>query len=201
MFGKNSRIVLVGLVIGTGAVLCAAIQLGWSQPAVNDPVFHKQLLQIAAEYQTYGKVDDMSRWAPWLCGPPPPPKARQSMSGDESTHGKKVYFLFAKNRDSYVKFEPGDVGQVIVKESWLPDATDGVDPNSRTAPKPVTQTDLFIMFRTDPKTANTDEGWVYGTVTSDGKMVTSAGRVASCMGCHVSAPHGRLFGIKELIQK
>ena len=40
-----------------------------------------------------------------------------------------------------------------------------------------------------------DAGWVYGTVTPDGR-VTSAGRVASCMGCHVDAPHERMFGLK-----
>jgi hypothetical protein len=38
-------------------------------------------------------------------------------------------------------------------------------------------------------------GWVYGTVAPDG-TVTSAGRVASCMGCHTpSAKHERLFGL------
>ena len=40
-----------------------------------------------------------------------------------------------------------------------------------------------------------DDGWVYGTVAVDGS-VTSAGRVASCMGCHdESATHERLFGL------
>jgi hypothetical protein len=52
---------------------------------------------------------------------------------------------------------------------------------------------LFIMFKADPGTPGTDEGWVYGTVTPDGKQVTSAGRVESCMGCHRDAPHDRLF--------
>jgi hypothetical protein len=56
------------------------------------------------------------------------------------------------------------------------------------------QADLFIMFKMDPKTPGTDQGWVYGTVTPDGKQVTSAGRVESCMQCHVAAPHDRLFG-------
>jgi hypothetical protein len=53
------------------------------------------------------------------------------------------------------------------------------------------------MFKLDPKTPGTDEGWVYGTVTADGKTVTSAGRVASRMKCHQEAPHDRLFGLKE----
>jgi hypothetical protein len=54
---------------------------------------------------------------------------------------------------------------------------------------------LFVMFRLDPKTEGTDDGWVYGTVTADATKVTSVGRVESCMRCHVQAPHGRLFGL------
>jgi hypothetical protein len=42
----------------------------------------------------------------------------------------------------------------------------------------------------------TDEGWIYGTVTSDGKAVTSAGRVESCMTCHQTGTVDRLFGLK-----
>jgi hypothetical protein len=53
------------------------------------------------------------------------------------------------------------------------------------------------MFRLDPSTPDTDAGWVYATVTPDGQ-VTSAGRVASCMGCHeTSATHERLFGVPK----
>ena len=57
------------------------------------------------------------------------------------------------------------------------------------------QADLYIMFQAAPKTAGTDNGWVYGTVTPEGKTVTSAGRVASCMNCHKDAKHDRLFGL------
>ena len=51
------------------------------------------------------------------------------------------------------------------------------------------------MYKTDPKTPGTDEGWVYGTVTADGKKVTAAGRVQSCINCHQDARNDRLFGI------
>jgi hypothetical protein len=37
---------------------------------------------------------------------------------------------------------------------------------------------------------------VYATVGPD-KQVTAAGRIASCMECHVDAPHGRLFGLPD----
>jgi hypothetical protein len=53
---------------------------------------------------------------------------------------------------------------------------------------------LFLMMKLDPKTPGTDEGWVYGTVSADGKTVTSAGRVASCMKCHEDRKD-RLFGL------
>ena len=46
----------------------------------------------------------------------------------------------------------------------------------------------------DPKTPGTDDGWVYGTVSADGKTVTSAGRVDSCMRCHETRKD-RVFGI------
>jgi hypothetical protein len=42
----------------------------------------------------------------------------------------------------------------------------------------------------------TDAGWIYGTIAQSGE-VTSAGRVASCIGCHEDAPHDRLFGPKR----
>ncbi|MDF1667843.1 MAG: cytochrome P460 family protein [Planctomycetota bacterium] len=58
---------------------------------------------------------------------------------------------------------------------------------------PGKQKDLFIMLKVDPKTPGTDQGWIYGTVTPDGKTVTSAGRVQSCMKCHVKIKD-RLFG-------
>jgi hypothetical protein len=56
---------------------------------------------------------------------------------------------------------------------------------------------VFVMFRVDPKTQGTDDGWVYGTVSADATTVTSVGRVASCMACHAKAPHGRLFGLPK----
>ncbi len=51
------------------------------------------------------------------------------------------------------------------------------------------------MYKTAPFAPGTDDGWVYGTVTADGKTVTSAGLVESCMSCHREAPRDRCFGI------
>jgi hypothetical protein len=80
----------------------------------------------------------------------------------------------------------------VVEENYLPYARkDGK------LYKAAKQADLFIMYKMDPETPGTDDGWVYGTVTPDGKTVTSAGRVEACMACHVSAPHDRLFGLPK----
>jgi hypothetical protein len=163
-----------------------------SNTVVNDPTFHRALQAIGAEYKNYGKVDDWARWAPGMCAMPPPPKARLSASQDTSSHGKKVYYLFAKDRDQYYKNEAPKPGQVVVKESWYPAAE--VNGNPAASEK---QGGLFIMMKLDPKSPGSDNGWVYGTVTSDGKTVTSAGRVQSCMGCHVSATNDRLFGLPK----
>jgi Cytochrome P460 len=102
--------------------------------------------------------------------------------------------------------EPNPVGQTIVKEAWVPEEVKEDDRSQETANIPHARKDgrlyrasrkaaLFIMFKLDPSTPGTDQGWVYGTVTPDGKQVTSVGRVASCMHCHERAPHDRLFGL------
>jgi hypothetical protein len=88
---------------------------------------------------------------------------------------------------------PVPVGQVLVKEAWVPEPMK----DKGEAPKAKEKAGLFIMFKLDPETPDTDEGWVYGTVTADGRTVTSAGRVGSCMGCHKKAPHDRLFGLPK----
>jgi hypothetical protein len=200
------------------------------KPKAAEP-FHDQLLDIANNYVSYGRVDDEMRWAPTACRPPIDPKpgvARYSASKDEDTHGRKLYSLFAKNGTTYQNLEKGKpvaVGQVLVKESWVPEEV--ADPKEKQeiivrkskdkgdksldrgdhflpyATKDgktyhaAKQSELFIMFKMDPKTADTDEGWVYGTVTPDGKKVTSAGKVASCMKCHQDASHDRLFGMPQ----
>jgi hypothetical protein len=148
-----------------------------------------------------------------------------SRSSDSSTHGRKLYSLFVKEKpyddapNSYtIQGRLNPVGQVVVKEAWAPERVkdDGrkLEPVQR---KDQNREDdfvpyarhggqlyhakekagLFIMYKLDPQTPGTDEGWVYGTVTADGKRVTSAGQVESCMGCHKDAPHDRLFGLPK----
>jgi hypothetical protein len=152
------------------------------------PGFEFCLLEIARTYESYGRVDDEFRLAPALCTADvdPGPDRRISSSPDLATHGRKLYRLYAKEQTdsgSYiVAGEANPVGQVVVKESWA------LEP-------PREKAELFIMYKLDPETPDTDEGWVYGTVTGDGTAVISGGRLASCMSCHLEAPHDRLFGL------
>ena len=183
------------------------------------PQFEAQTLTIANAYLSWGRVDDEWRWAPSLCRLPLPGVARASESNDPATHGQKLYSVFVKNRDAYPM--GSNVDQVVVKQSWTAELVPGPDaayqPNSYRPDGSVgTDSDhfypyahadggvyraaapagLFIMFKVDPSTPETDEGWVYASVSAAGK-VTSAGRVASCMGCHEVAPYDRLFGVPK----
>jgi len=176
------------------------------------------LRAIAAGYTTWGKVDDQMRWAPTLCAMPTPARARISASGDESTHGRKLYTLYAKDPAAYGAQKsytpapevPGleDIIQVVVKEAFVPVETDkpgrsfGLGGELMPAEHegktyaPGDPLGIYVLFQ--PKSAaDTDAGWVYGTVSADLKTVTSSGKVASCMGCHQKVPSGRLFGLAE----
>ena len=204
-------------------------------PAAGNPSttpgeqFHAELRAIARTYKTYRHVEfAVAAWAPAYCRAPIPYKdfrpgeAHPSTSKDKNTHGQKLYFLFARDRQAYLQAaaKPQPQGQVIVKESWTPKAAteeertlflsrasrsyaEGI-PFARRDGKLYrtdTQGELFIMFKTAAGKADTDQGWVYGTVTPDGKTVTSAGRVASCMNCHKAAKHDRLFGLPGELAK
>jgi hypothetical protein len=180
------------------------------------PAFEGRLLEIAGSYESYGRPDTDLRWAPLYCSTPPPPRPRFSQSRDPATHGQKLYSLFVKEVLAYTSFSAvsSPVGQVVVKEAWIPEEVK--DDGGRKEPvvrkvefipyargkdgqiyHAKEKSGLFIMYKLDPKTPGTDEGWVYGTVTADGKKVTSVGRVESCMGCHKDAPHDRLFGFPK----
>jgi hypothetical protein len=182
----------------------------------NNPAFHARLREIAGAYEGFARVDDELHWAPYLCRQPQPSSPRRSASPDLDTHGRKLYYVFAKDRAGYLQRDgrpPAPVGQVVVKEAW---EVEEVPPDTQysTTESPVRylkqdghlyharqRAGLFIMYRLDPSTPETDQGWVYGTVApgapGSGAIgeVTSAGRVRACMGCHVQAPNERLFGI------
>lgn len=151
-----------------------------------------------------------------------PSHIRRSRAND-SEHGQKLYYLFAgldgySARDHYVGLEhdpsPIPLGFTIVKESWKaasePNASIAKPKKTTLTPEPVTfvlhrdqplyigeQAELFIMIKLGPPDLEgTDAGWIYGTVTADGRIVTSMGKVEPCMDCHEAAPHERLFGLQ-----
>jgi hypothetical protein len=173
--------------------------------------------EVALAYREWGRVDDELRWAPWLCRLPLPSAARVSRA--ERGHDRKVYFVYASDRDQYLTIVGTNArprpGLTVVKESFHPrpiasDAAprawtgEPTDPHFgfqyRPAPTenggyvgPGEPGGLYVMRYVGPR-AGTDDGWVYGTRTADGQ-VTGDGVIETCVGCHRSAPHGRLFGL------
>ena len=172
-------------------------------------------------YKSWGRVGDELRWAPWLCRLPEPAKPLPS-AADDGEHARKLYSLFARDHAAYVTLgaSPPRVSQdqVVVKESYVPEPVPGplppllgrpgdLDrqpgdqdhfyPYSRAKDGTVVRAGrvagLFVILEKPRGTPGTDDGFVYGTLTPEGE-VTSAGKVSSCMGCHVQAPHRRWFG-------
>ncbi|XYI03018.1 hypothetical protein ACMHYB_25985 [Sorangium sp. So ce1128] len=187
-----------------------------------DARFAPLIASAFRDYKAWGRVDDELRWAPWLCRLPLPGRARMS-AADDGGHARKLYSVFARHRDRYplVQTEAPvsqPVGQVLVKESYHPELVenapelpdhrpsassevsgtpDHFDPYFRDGGRTYRASRFagaYVVLKVAPDVPGTDAGWVYGTVTPEGE-VTSAGRVASCMGCHVSARHERVFGI------
>lgn len=195
----------MGLLLGLFLASC-----GGPEARTAKADLESRLLQIAREYPSYGRVDDENRWTPTLCTPSPS-RARSSESDDAATHGRKIYYLFARNRTAYAlrigELQPA--GQAIVKEAWHPvpatrdpglegiygrqDEAGGfipyVERNGRTWTTGE-KSGLFVMLKEEG-------GWVYATLTADGKRVTQAGKIASCIGCHRDARPDSLFGIGE----
>jgi hypothetical protein len=160
---------------------------------------------IATEYLRFGRVDDELRWAPFLCRFPQP--SSPTFGTDPSPHAHKLYFIYARSYVAYQRHQP-DPLQVVVKESWVPQAAmqDTVVQNRYMAVsvqntegtfQPSVSAGLFMMFRANASTPpdQSEAGWVYATVSPSGAI--TAGRLASCVGCHRAAPHDGLFGLPQ----
>jgi len=180
----------------------------------------------ATAYKQWHRVDERPNLAPILCRSPlpadygAPSHVRMSAAAD-APHGRKLYYLWASDKNLYLDGKSElPVGFTIVKESFdavaskAPPAAPSPAPDEQRelgnlgAPPPIDwmitskgerlttgkRKDLYVMTKVGDQPGS-DAGWIYGTVAPDG-TVTSAGRVANCMGCHVeSATHERLFGL------
>src|SRR5262245_10375312 len=122
------RKTLIAAMTGLAAAGCgvSAEPEGASTPGQpTEQPFHQHIMKVAADYETWGRVDGKGHWAPVDCrSPPPPSQVFVSQSDDDKTHGQKIYSLFARNRDEYYSVDKSTtaaVGQVIVKQSWVPE--------------------------------------------------------------------------------
>ncbi len=158
---------------------------------------------IAERYLSWFRVDDELHWAPMLCRLPQP--SMPTLGSGQAPHGRKVYFLYARARRHFLENEAQPL-QVVVKEAWVPHEVEREQavrvsmgtvstPGEGTTLEPGTFAGLYVMFRATPDSppAQSDHGWLYGTITPNGTV--TAGRITSCMNCHINAPHDRLFGL------
>lgn len=189
-------------------------------PIENDPKLHTLFLAVARSYDDFTRADG-TWWTPLDCLAPTDDTSRLSMAAEGAAHGRKVFTLQILDFTKYASETGGrpeppgfaragrrlvvpGVEQALVKVSYEP--TDdpkqaralGIAPAMHGGKQyyPGKQLDLFMMVRPSDKRIVTDAGWLYGTVSPDGKRVTSAGLVKSCVGCHQKAPFGRQFGVK-----
>lgn len=185
---------------------------------IRDARFVAAIAAAAADYRSWGRVDERPNIAPQLCRQPLPqdygaPSHVRLSQVPDGPHGTKLYYLWASRRDDYLGLTETATGTLpdgfaIVKESFAATPTPPTtQPVNGTDPPPIRYLEtahgkqytgaasgLFVMTKVAAGDG-TDDGWVYGTVSPAGE-VTSAGRVETCMGCHEAAPHGRLFGLQ-----
>jgi hypothetical protein len=182
------------------------------KPAELDARFVATIKTASAPYAKWGRVDEKPNIAPMKCDMPRAAdygsKGAVHMSeAEDAPHGKKLYYLWASDRPGYLKHEVA-IGFTIVKQSFAAKPTSEPKREYRFDESPLhdsMQVDGHWMTTGDAKglyvmtkvgaVDGADAGWVYGTIDPAGE-VTSAGRVASCIGCHEDAPHDRLFGLK-----
>ena len=191
---------------------------------VEPNLIEQQLLEIASEYRQYTCVSPHLMQALRLCRADPgallQPQLQSSSSNDGTTHGKKLYLLYAKDESDYANMHTGaatnplviwenKVGQAVVKQSFervhvgppnsVHGAGVGIGDQATSSDKDGLfrrgePKELFIMLRLPDTTPDTDRGWVYGVVTPDGKSVIQSGAIASCMECHQETTRDRLYG-------
>lgn len=221
------RVWKLGLTLCLASVLCCE-KRGPDHPNAKAPLtgpplslpaidfgseIQRDLLSVGRDYASWKLMSDAARWAPTLCLPPRSTELHWSNSGDDRTHGRKLYYLRCNEPDTYDWVDRhADInyripaGFTIVKESHVPvEMTAGGEgaPTSKVAERGGKTyrvgavVSLFVMKKYDETTPNTDRGWVYATLNADGTTITSAGAIQSCMECHSETTKDRLFGFSK----
>ncbi len=169
----------------------------------------KVLLDIVANHKNLTLYNYALKMALVQCSaykPGDPPRYRStvftSRSDDTSTHGLKVFELYVKNDNAYAYqySQPQPEGQTLVKATWHSKEIQNPAENQRVLKvndsvylQPTTPSEYFIMFKSNNTLYATDEGWIYGIVSEDGKEVINKGLIKSCMSCHDASKHDRML--------
>lgn len=158
------------------------------------PLFNYAVKMAAVDTRPFNPKDKITY---------PPTTLFSSRSNDSSTHGNKIFKLFAKNDPNYAYDIAQPEGQTLVMQTWFAEKTHtslGDGKSLRTGDtdylKPSTSKEFFIMLKSNSKEYATDSGWVYGEVSADGKTVIQKGLVASCMKCHDQSKTDRMLGAR-----
>lgn len=132
---RTGWITLVLMAVGLAAAQAGSAGEQSPPPSSSLDAVSQDVSTVSSHYERWVRVSDWLYWSPWSCvllGPGNMPT--ESTSGDEATHGRKLYFLFAMDPEAYLAFSgrgeeaasypkaamrPG-ITQVIVKESWHP---------------------------------------------------------------------------------
>ena len=133
----------------------------------------------------------------------PPTTLFKSRSGDTATHGGKIFRLRVKEDSNYAYDLTQPKGQILQLASFYYEETHtslGDGKSLRLSDSlylnPTTRSNFYLMYKSNSKEYRTDNGWVYGMVSADGKRVIQKGLVASCMKCHDQSRTDRMLGAK-----
>lgn len=129
----------------------------------------------------------------------------------KSLHGNKLYRLFIKKYDEYIKNDSigQPIGQVIVKETWNVKEIKFDSLNTKIQQikskndgkwyTPTTVSELFIMYKEKDNKFN-DKGWNYGIYSIENKnekpILLNNIKISTCINCHKENKYDRVFGVK-----